>query len=109
MQHSLHRPDLERTAARQNRAAGVMLKNSLLIAWRNLRRNPLYSAINLSGLAIGLACCMAIGVFIQDELSYDRFQQDYGHIYRVVQTQKQADGTFQIASTPDPMAVQLKK
>jgi len=86
-----------------------MLKNSLLIAWRNLRRNPLYSAINLSGLAIGLACCMAIGLFIQDELSYDRFQQHYEQIYRVVQTQKQADGIFQIASTPDPMAVQLRK
>jgi predicted permease len=86
-----------------------MLRNSLLIAWRNGRRNPLYSAINLSGLAIGLACCMAIGLFIHDELSYDRFQQHYEHIYRVVQTQKQADGIFQIASTPDPMAAQLQK
>jgi len=86
-----------------------MFKNSLLIAWRNLRRNPLYSAINLSGLAIGLACCMAIGVFIDDELSYDRFQQDNERLYRVVQTQEQADGTFQIATTPDPMAAQLKK
>jgi len=86
-----------------------MLKNSLLIARRNLRRSPLYSVINLSGLAIGLACCMAIGLFIHDELSYDRFQRGYEQIYRVVQEQKQADGTFQIASTPGPMAVQLQK
>jgi hypothetical protein len=86
-----------------------MLKNSLLVAWRNLRRNPRYSVINLSGLAIGLACCMAIALFIRDELSYDRFQRQSEAIYRVVQTQQQADGTFQIATTPDPMTTQLQK
>jgi ABC-type antimicrobial peptide transport system permease subunit len=86
-----------------------MLRNFFLITLRNGRSNPLYTAINLSGLAIGLACCMSIGLFIRDETSYDRFQRDYQHIYRVVQTQKQADGVFQIASSPDPLAAQLKK
>ncbi|HEY4336295.1 MAG TPA: ABC transporter permease [Puia sp.] len=91
------------------RPSDIMLKNSLLVAWRNLRRNPRYSVINLSGLAIGLACCMAIALFIRDELSYDRFQRQSEAIYRVVQTQQQADGTFQIATTPDPMTTQLQK
>jgi putative ABC transport system permease protein len=86
-----------------------MLKNSLMIAWRNLRRNRLFSAINLSGLAIGLACCIGIGLFIKDELSFDRFHRQPENIYRVVQTQKQADGIFHFAGTPDPMAAQLKK
>jgi putative ABC transport system permease protein len=86
-----------------------MLKNSFLIAWRNLRKNKLYSAINLFGLAIGLACCMSIGLFVNDELSYDRFHRGSENIYRVVQTQKQEDGIFHFAMTPWPTGVQLKK
>ena len=86
-----------------------MLKNSFLIAWRSLRKNKLYSTINLSGLAIGLACCMAIGLFVQDELSYDRFQRQSEQIYRVVQTMEQAEGIFRVAATPTPMVAQLRK
>jgi len=86
-----------------------MLKASLLAAWRNLRKNRVYSAINLSGLAIGLACCMGIGLFIKDELGFDRFHRHPEQIYRVVLTQTQSDGTFQMAMTPTPLATQLKK
>jgi putative ABC transport system permease protein len=60
-----------------------MLKNYLLTAWRNLRRNPFYSVINISGLAIGLAVGMLILLWVQDESSYDAFHQHAADIYKV--------------------------
>jgi hypothetical protein len=50
-----------------------MFKNYLKIFIRNLRRHRGYSLINISGLAIGLTCCILIMLWIQDELSFDRF------------------------------------
>ena len=61
-----------------------MLRNYLKIAWRNLLRNKAFSAINIVGLAIGLACCLLISLFVTDELSYDRFHTNADRIYRVV-------------------------
>ena len=61
-----------------------MLRNYLKIAWRNLVRNKVYSAINIAGLAIGMATCLLIGLFVIDELSYDRFHANADRIYRVV-------------------------
>ncbi|MDJ0654055.1 MAG: ABC transporter permease [Xanthomonadales bacterium] len=61
-----------------------MLKNYLLIAWRNLLAHRLFSAINILGLAIGLACCILIVLFVQYELSYDRHYKDSDRIVRVV-------------------------
>lgn len=60
-----------------------MIKNYLRSAWRNLTRNPLLSAINLLGLSIGIAAVLLIGMYIQHELSYDRFQKNRGSLYRV--------------------------
>lgn len=60
-----------------------MLKNYLLTAWRNLRRNPFYSTINIAGLAIGLAVGLLILLWAQDELSYDGFHRNAADIYRV--------------------------
>ncbi len=60
-----------------------MLKNYLLTAWRNLRRNPFYSVLNISGLAIGLAVGMLILLWVQDESSYDTFHQHAANIYKV--------------------------
>ncbi|MDR1154596.1 MAG: ABC transporter permease [Bacteroidales bacterium] len=54
------------------------------ITIRNLRRNRLYSAINITGLAVSLAACTFIVLWIQDELSYDRFHEDAGDIYMTV-------------------------
>jgi putative ABC transport system permease protein len=61
-----------------------MLKNYLTIALRNLRKHKAYSFINVAGLAIGLACCLLIVRYIQDEQSYDRFHEHADRIYRVV-------------------------
>jgi putative ABC transport system permease protein len=60
-----------------------MLKNYLLTAWRNLRRNPFYSVINISGLAIGLAVGMLILLWVEDESSYDAFHQHAANIYKI--------------------------
>jgi putative ABC transport system permease protein len=61
-----------------------MLKNYFTVAWRNIVRGRLYSAINIIGLAIGLACFFLIALFIKNELSYDRFHTKANRIYRVI-------------------------
>ena len=61
-----------------------MLRNYLTIAWRTLRREKGYAAINLIGLAVGLAACLLIGLFIHHEWSYDRFHDNADDLYRVV-------------------------
>ena len=60
-----------------------MIKNYLVVAIRNLMRNKVVSIINISGLSIGLACCMLIVLYTKDELSYDRFHKDKDRIYRI--------------------------
>jgi putative ABC transport system permease protein len=59
-----------------------MIKNYLLVALRNLRNHKAYSLINIVGLAVGIACCIAIMLFVRDELSYDTFNKFADRIYR---------------------------
>ncbi|MBC5992679.1 ABC transporter permease [Pontibacter cellulosilyticus] len=61
-----------------------MLKNYLLIFWRNMTRNKVYAAINITGLAIGIASCILIYLYVQHELSYDKYFTKHDRIYRVV-------------------------
>lgn len=86
-----------------------MLKNYITIAFRKLWKNKVYSGINIIGMAIGLACCLTIGLFIWDELSYDRFHAHGNNIYRVVEKQVQAGDMYNVAVTPTPLADALKK
>ncbi len=60
-----------------------MLKNYLKIALRNLKKNAVYSSINIAGLAAGMACCILITLYVLHELSYDKFHQNAGRIFRV--------------------------
>jgi len=60
-----------------------MLKNYLKVTLRNLRRNQVYSFITISGLAIGMACCIVIMLYVQHELSYDKFHENADNIYRI--------------------------
>lgn len=85
-----------------------MIKNYLKIAWRNLTKNRMYSFINIGGLAIGLACCLAIGLFVWDEVSYDKFHTNGKYIYRLVEKQNQAGTIYNVATTPGPLAGALK-
>lgn len=65
----------------------AMLKNYLAIALRNIRQNPLYAFINIFSLAIGLAACLAIYLFITDERSFDAFHSKKANIYRLDEVQ----------------------
>src|SRR3954469_7450553 len=62
-----------------------MFKNYFKIAWRNTMRHKAYSAINIFGLAIGIAACLLILQYVLFELSYEKFQVNKDHIYRVQQ------------------------
>ncbi|HEY0433329.1 MAG TPA: ABC transporter permease, partial [Chitinophagaceae bacterium] len=74
-----------------------MFRNYLKIALRNLRRNKVYSFINIAGLSLGLACAMLIILYGKDEASYDRFQNNVANIYRVVR-----QGTYDNKTFRDP-------
>ena len=60
-----------------------MFRNYLKVAWRNLARNKVSSAINVGGLAVGMAVAMLIGLWIWDELSFNKYHQNYDHIAQV--------------------------
>jgi putative ABC transport system permease protein len=60
-----------------------MFKNYLKIAFRNLRRQKVYSFINITGLAIGMACSILILLWVRNELSYDRYHENADRIYRL--------------------------
>lgn len=84
-----------------------MIKNYIKIAWRNLTRNKVSSIINISGLAIGLACVLLISMYVADELSYDRFFKDASRIYRVNLDGKMGNNQFVVGQTPPPVGAAL--
>jgi putative ABC transport system permease protein len=61
----------------------IMLSNYFVIAWRNLLKNKVFSAINIIGLALGLAACLFIFQFVSFELGYDKFNEKLDRTYRV--------------------------
>jgi len=85
-----------------------MFKNYLKITIRNLWKDKLYSIINIFGLAIGLASTLLIIVFIQDELSYDKFHRKSENIYRVGYEVSLGVGSKIIVSSPHRLATALK-
>ena len=86
-----------------------MLRNYLKIAWRNIWKNKVFSAINIFGLSIGLACCILMFLFIQHELSYDKFNVQAKNIYRITSVMDGTDGKRNLAITPAPWAPLMKK
>src|SRR5580692_9085951 len=86
-----------------------MLKNYLLIAWRNLLKNKSFSFINIAGLAIGLACFLLIALFVLDELSFDKYNEKADHIYRINARIKFGGADLSYPLTSDMMGQVLKK
>lgn len=84
-----------------------MLRNNLKIALRNLTRHKVYSLINIIGLGVGIACAVLTILWIQYELSFDRFHKNADKLFRVVFTNNQGDfhGFYQ----PGPLANYLKE
>jgi putative ABC transport system permease protein len=68
----------------------TMLANYLRIAWRNLKKHKVFSFINITGLAVGMACCLLIFLWVQDELGFDRFHPNHERLYRTVLRQEGA-------------------
>ncbi|RIV69528.1 ABC transporter permease [Flagellimonas aequoris] len=61
-----------------------MFKNHLRIAWRNIKKDKLFTTIKIGGFAVGIAACLLIALFIKNELSYDNHYKNKDRIYRVV-------------------------
>jgi putative ABC transport system permease protein len=77
-----------------------MFKNYLKIAIRNMKRNKGYSFINIAGLSIGIACCILVFFFVQDEKTYDRFHENIDRIYYIM---GDVDlGRIKIGVSPEP-------
>ena len=81
-----------------------MLKNYFKTALRNLVRNSLYTSINVIGLTIGLASCLFIFIYINNELSYDNFHNNAEKVYRIIRTADSENGTRYIGVTSGPFA-----
>ena len=60
------------------------MRNYIVVALRNLSRERLYAAINIAGLSLGIACCLILGLFLRSELTYDRYNVQHEHIFRLV-------------------------
>ncbi|MFT4152872.1 ABC transporter permease [Parafilimonas sp.] len=81
-----------------------MIKNYLKTAWRNLVSNKFYSILNISGLAIGLATGIMLLFWVQHEFSYDKFNPDAQHIYRINSSYKASEGGNTVWGTsPAPL------
>src|SRR5690349_14862711 len=86
-----------------------MLKNYIRIAVRNLLRHKVYSAINIFGLAIGIAACLLIFLYVQHELSYDSQFKKSDRIFRVANDINLQGQTDKFALTPLGLAPALKQ
>ena len=85
-----------------------MIKNYLKVAWRNLIMNKALSLINISGLAVGMAVAMLIGLWIWDEVSYDKYHLNYDSIGQVMTTQTSNSQTVTFGSTVVPLGNELR-
>lgn len=86
-----------------------MLKNILKTAWRNLFRTRLHSFINITGLSIGMAVALLTGVWIKDECSFDKYNEHYDRVARVMQTTTFNGDVSTSYSVPVPLAEELRK
>lgn len=86
-----------------------MLRNYLVIILRITLRQRGFSFINLAGLTLGITCSLLLVIYIEDELSYDRFHPDYERIYRIGFRGKLEGQEFNTAETPSPLGPELQR
>ena len=85
-----------------------MITRNLLIGWRNIRKNGIYSVINIAGLALGLAVVILILFWVVDELNFDKFQKNLNQLYTVYEHQQYSEGQeLYTGCTPFPMSKYL--
>lgn len=93
----------------RNQHLSDMLRNYFVVAFRNLKKQRFYSIINTAGLAVGIASCLVILLYVAHELSYDRHFSDIDRLYRAEAEIKFGDNHLILAVTPGPMADALRK
>jgi putative ABC transport system permease protein len=86
-----------------------MFKNYFNTAWRSLRKNKTFNILNITGLSIGVACSLLIGIYVLDELSFDRFNTQASLIYRIDEQVKFGDFNYNGAEVPAIMAPTFAK
>ncbi len=86
-----------------------MIKNYFKIAWRNLIKNKAHSFINIVGLSVGMAVAIMIGLWIYDEVSYDKDNPNYDHIAQVIQNVSNNGEVQTWTNVPYPLADELRK
>ncbi|MEP6950767.1 MAG: ABC transporter permease [Ginsengibacter sp.] len=86
-----------------------MIKNYFKTAFRNLVKNKFYTFINITGLAVGIATCLLILLYVLDELSYDRYNVNAGRIYRVNNEVRFGYNHFDLAIAPAMMGPTMVK
>jgi len=86
-----------------------MLRSYIKIAWRNLIRNKIFSAINISGLALGMACSLLIILWLQDERGVDGFHTNGNYLYQVYESQFYDGKVSTGYATQGLLAEELKK
>jgi len=87
----------------------TMIRNYFKIAFRNLVKNKVYSFLNIAGLSVGMAVAILIGLWMWDEISFNKYHQNYDRLVRVMQhvTNNGEVQTWQ--NTPLPLAEELRK
>ncbi|HJP62331.1 MAG TPA: ABC transporter permease [Mucilaginibacter sp.] len=86
-----------------------MIKNNLKVAWRNLIKNKASSLINIGGLAVGMAVVMLIGLWINDEISFDKYHKNYNRITQVIQNVTNNGEVQTWWQVPYPLADAMRK
>src|SRR5687768_4812873 len=86
-----------------------MIRNYLTIAFRNILRSKVFSFINIFGLALGLSCSMLILLWVQDELTWDRFHPNIDQLYRVYINRPADNEIFTQTTVQLPLWEELKK
>ncbi len=85
----------------------IMFKNYMKITLRNIKRQKVFSFINISGLSVGIACCILMLLWIQDELSFDRFHKNTNELYRVISKIPTSNEIIHNARTPNAIGAAL--
>jgi putative ABC transport system permease protein len=86
-----------------------MISNYFKIAWRNLKKNKIFSFINVIGLAIGLTCCLLISMYIYEELNYDAHQKLGDRLYQLGTRSKNNGVEMLSGHTPAPMVPAMQQ
>lgn len=85
-----------------------MLKNYLVIAFRSMMRNKVYSLINILGLSIGVACCLLLALYIQEEFAVDKHHERISDVYRITTTFQNLVHLRTTGSCSPPIAMAMK-